>query len=215
MIKQKTFVFNPFDENTYVAFTDTGEASIIDPGCLTPKECSSLEDFISKEKLTPTMLLNTHAHLDHVLGNDFVHRKYGLFPMLHHDDLEMLKMLEYSATFYGISATASPIPQHYLQDGEILKLGKYEIRVILTPGHSAGEVCFYIPSEKMLFGGDVLFRESIGRTDLPTGDYNTLEKSILSKLYVLPNDVTVYSGHGIPTTIGYEKKHNPFVRDRE
>jgi glyoxylase-like metal-dependent hydrolase (beta-lactamase superfamily II) len=211
LLKHKTFVFNVFGENTYIAYTDNGDAAIIDPGCNNTAECAELEGFIKANQLNPVMLLNTHAHIDHVLGNDFIYSKYGLLPRLHRNELVILDALVYSSTFYGVQATASPQPVDFLNEGDKLKLGGLEFEVIFAPGHSPGGLCFYFASEKVLFCGDVLFRESIGRTDLPGGNFETLAHNIQTKLYTLPDDVEVYSGHGIPTTIGYEKKHNPFV----
>lgn len=211
MLHNKTFVFNNFGENTYIVYTDSGEAAIIDPGNSTPEEDRALAGFISDKGLKPILLLLTHAHIDHVLGNDFVHRTYNLFPRLHQADLQFLDALVYSSAFYGINATASPKPEAYLKDGEIIKLGNEELEVLFVPGHSPGGICFYSAKNKMMWCGDVLFRESIGRTDLPGGNFDSLESNIHKKLFTLPDDVSVYSGHGIPTTIGYEKKYNPFV----
>jgi hydroxyacylglutathione hydrolase len=211
MLKQKSFVFNIFSENTYILYLETGEAVIIDPGNSDAAENRKLADFISTNGLKPVLLLNTHAHIDHVLGNDFVHQKYGLSPQLHKADLQILDALVYSSQFYGVNATASPKPQAFLEEGDIVRLGTEEFKVIFAPGHSPGSICFYSEKHKILWGGDVLFRESIGRTDLPGGDFDTLAHHIRTKLFILPDEVTVYSGHGVPTTIGHEKKHNPFV----
>ncbi len=214
MLKQKSFVFNIFSENTYILYLETGEAVIIDPGNSDAAENRKLADFISTNGLKPVLLLNTHAHIDHVLGNDFVHQKYGLSPQMHHADLQILEALVYSSTFYGVNATASPKPEAFLNEGDTVRLGDEEFKVIFAPGHSPGSICFYSEKHKILWGGDVLFRESIGRTDLPGGDFDTLAHHIHTKLFTLPDDVTVYSGHGIPTTIGHEKKHNPFVGEQ-
>jgi hydroxyacylglutathione hydrolase len=211
MLKQKSFVFNIFSENTYILYLETGEAIIIDPGNSDAAENRKLADFISTNGLKPVLLLNTHAHIDHVLGNDFVHQKYGLSPQLHKADLQILDALVYSSQFYGVNATASPKPEAFLEEGDIVHLGHEEFKVIFAPGHSPGSICFYSEKHKILWGGDVLFRESIGRTDLPGGDFDTLAHHIRTKLFVLPDEVTVYSGHGVPTTIGHEKKHNPFL----
>jgi len=211
MLHQKSFVFNVFSENTYILYLESGEAAIIDPGNSDASENRKLADFIKSNELKPVLLLNTHAHIDHVLGNDFVHQNYGLLPQLHHADLQLLDALVYSAGFYGVNATASPKPGVILEDGNIVKLGEEELNVIFAPGHSPGSVCFYSEKHKILWGGDVLFRESIGRTDLPGGNFDTLSHYIHTKLFTLPDDVTVYSGHGVPTTIGHEKKYNPFV----
>lgn len=211
MTHQKHFVFNAFSENTYIIYNSRKEAAIIDPGCSTPQECRQLADFIKSEGLKPVLLLNTHCHIDHILGNYFVCSEYGLTPLLHRNELILLQKLGEIAAFYGVEATPSPEPLRFIEEHEKITLGDINLDVIYTPGHSPGSVCFYNAKEKKLWGGDVLFRESIGRTDLPGGDYDTLEHSILTKLFVLPDDVEVFSGHGIPTTIGYEKANNPFV----
>ena len=211
MLKQKSFVFNPFSENTYILYLESGEAIIMDPGNSDAAEDRKLADFITTNGLKPVLLLNTHAHLDHILGNHFVHSKYGLLPQLHQADLQLLDALVYSSTFYGVNAIASPQPEVLLNEGDTVRMGSEELKVIFAPGHSPGSICFYSEKHKILWGGDVLFRESIGRTDLPGGDFDTLAHHIHTKLFSLPDEVTVYSGHGVPTTIGHEKKHNPFV----
>lgn len=212
MLHQKNFSFNQFAENTYILYGDNGEAVIIDPGCSTGQEETKMAHFIYEHKLKPVRLLLTHAHLDHVLGNDFVFRTYGLAPYMHRNDLELLHSLVRTCEMYGFSGVApSPEPAGFLMEGDIIKFGNAEMKVIFAPGHSPGSVCYYSAAEKMLWGGDVLFNQSIGRTDLPGGDFDTLANSITTKLFALPDDVTVFSGHGLPTTIGSEKKNNPFV----
>jgi hydroxyacylglutathione hydrolase len=211
MTHQKRFEFNVFAENTYIVYNQNKEAAIIDPGCITPEECAQMADFIKTEKLKPVLLLNTHGHIDHILGNHFVYNEYGLAPLIHRNDLTLLHKLGEIAAFYGVDATPSPEPLRFIEEHEKILLGDVELEVIYAPGHSPGSVCFYNVQEKKLWGGDVLFRESIGRTDLPGGDYDTLEKNILTKLFILPDEVEVFPGHGIPTTIGHEKRHNPFV----
>jgi hydroxyacylglutathione hydrolase len=214
MTQQKHFEFNAFLENTYIIYNNDKEAAIIDPGCSTPQECKQLADFIKAEGLKPVLLLNTHCHIDHILGNHFVYSEYGLAPILHRNELFLLQKLGEVAAFYGVEATPSPEPLRFIEEHEKITLGDITLDVIYAPGHSPGSVCFYNEKEKKLWGGDVLFRESIGRTDLPGGDYDTLENNILTKLFTLPDDVEVFSGHGIPTTIGYEKVNNPFVGGR-
>jgi len=211
MTHQKHFEFNAFAENTYVLYSDNKEAAIIDPGCSTPEECKCLADFIKSEGLKPIMLLNTHCHIDHILGNHFVYSEYGLAPILHRNELSLLQSLSKVAAFYGVNATPSPEPLRFIEEHEKIKLGDSTLEVIYSPGHSPGSVCFYNVKEKKLWGGDVLFRESIGRTDLPGGDYDTLEHNILTKIFTLPDEVEVFSGHGVPTTIVHEKINNPFV----
>ncbi len=211
MTHQKRFEFNVFTENTYILYNNDREAAIIDPGCSTGEECSQLANFIRTEKLNPALLLNTHCHIDHVLGNHFIYREYGLSPIIHRDELVILQSLTQVAAFYGVEATPSPEPLRFIEEGEKIVLGEIMLEVIYCPGHSPGSICFYNAAEKKLWGGDVLFRESIGRTDLPGGDYDMLENNILTKIFTLPDDIEVFPGHGIPTSIGYEKINNPFL----
>ena len=211
MTHQQHFQFNVFAENTYIVYNNAGEAALIDPGCSTPKEYEQVADFIELKKLQPVLLLNTHCHIDHILGNHFIYNKYGLAPIMHKDDLFLLHKLSEIAEFYGVEAVPSPEPLRFIEEGDKITLGDSTLEVIFAPGHSPGSVCFYDAKAKKLWAGDVLFRESIGRTDLPGGDYDTLEKSILTKLFTLPDEVQVFPGHGIPTTIGHEKHFNPFV----
>lgn len=211
MIHIKAFTFSPISENTYVLFNKEGKAIIIDPGCYFPNEQETLKNFLTDNSLTPVYLLNTHCHLDHVFGNKWVHETYGLEPHLHPNEEAMLALAPVSGERWGLPFQNYAGPLHFLNDGDSLFLGDTEIQVILAPGHSPGSICFYIPSQGDLMGGDVLFRGSIGRTDLPGGDSETLLHSIREKLWVLPDETIVYSGHGIKTTIGYEKRNNPFL----
>lgn len=211
MTHQQHFQFNVFAENTYILYNEEKEAAIIDPGCSNAEEYKRVADSIKSKGLKPVLLLNTHCHIDHILGNHFIHREYGLAPIIHKDDLFLLHKLTEIANFYGVDAVPSPEPLRFIEEGEKIAWGDNTLEVIFAPGHSPGSVCFYNAKEKKLWAGDVLFRESIGRTDLPGGDYDTLESNILTKLFTLPDDVEVFPGHGIPTTIGHEKRHNPFV----
>jgi glyoxylase-like metal-dependent hydrolase (beta-lactamase superfamily II) len=211
MIHIKAFTFSPISENTYVLYNNDGKAIIIDPGCYFPNEQETLKDFLTDNSLTPVYLLNTHCHLDHVFGNKWVHENYGLEPHLHPNEEAMLALAPVSGERWGLPFQNYMGPLHFLNDGDTVLLGETEIQVILAPGHSPGSICFYIPSQGDLIGGDVLFRGSIGRTDLPGGDSETLLNSIREKLWVLPDETVVYSGHGIKTTIGYEKRNNPFL----
>jgi hydroxyacylglutathione hydrolase len=211
MTHLKHFEFNAFAENTYILYNDAKEAAIIDPGCSTPEECNQLVEFIDFHKLTPKLLLNTHCHVDHILGNHFIHKKYGLSPLIHKNELPLLECLADVAAFYGFHAHPSPQPLRFIEEHEIIKLGEISLKTLYCPGHSPGGLCFYMEQDKLLIAGDVLFRESIGRTDLPGGDYDALEKNIQTKLFILPDDVKVYSGHGEVTTIAHEKAFNPFV----
>ena len=211
MIHIKAFTFSPISENTYVLYNNEGKAIIIDPGCYFPNEQETLKNFLTDNSLTPVYLLNTHCHLDHVFGNKWVHETYGLEPHLHPNEEAMLALAPVSGERWGLPFQNYAGPLHFLNDGDTVLLGETEIQVILAPGHSPGSICFYIPSQGDLIGGDVLFRGSIGRTGLPGGDSETLLNSIREKLWVLPDETVVYSGHGIKTTIGYEKRNNPFL----
>ncbi len=211
MLYLKQFTFNPFQENTYLLYNDLNEAFIIDPGNSNTSENTILKNFITEKKLNLTRLLLTHGHIDHVLGNQFVLDEYGLLPEMNEKDLFFIQNMEKSASLYGIPFQQSPIPKRGIDDGETIYLGKYQLKCIAAPGHSPGSICFYIPSNNILIGGDVLFLNSIGRTDLPFGNHQDLINSIQLKLFELSDDTKVYPGHGPSTTIGQEKRTNPFL----
>jgi glyoxylase-like metal-dependent hydrolase (beta-lactamase superfamily II) len=212
MIKIDFFTFNPLAENTYVLSNEKGEALIIDPGCYFTEEEKILEDFIRSNQLKPVQLLNTHCHLDHVFGNYWVNKTYGLELCLHAGEKAVLELAPVAANMYGLNFTSYKGPLHYLNDRGEIFLGEDKLDILLTPGHSPASICFYCKAQNFLIGGDVLFLESIGRFDLPGGNEQQLYKSIRENLYVLPDETTVYPGHGEPTTIGHEKKYNPFVK---
>jgi len=210
MLKIKIFSFNPFQVNTYVLYDATGECTIIDAACYGNHEEIQLKTFIEENNLKPVLLLNTHCHIDHLLGNNFVSQTWGLKPMTHKDCIPFLEnAVEYGLTF-GFEIQKPVMPEKYLSDGQIIKFGNQELKVLEAPGHADGSVCFYHEKENFVIAGDVLFQNSIGRTDLPTGDFDKLIHSIQTKLMVLPDNVTVYCGHGPATTIGDEKRNNPF-----
>lgn len=211
MIKVKVFTFSPVQENTYVLYNEQNKAIIIDPGCYFSAEQETLKMFIQDTLLEPVRLLNTHCHLDHVFGNKWVHDTWGLELFIHPGEEPMLKLAPLSGEKWGLPFTNYEGPLHFLNEGDSVLLGEDELRVILTPGHSPASICFYCEKQGILIGGDVLFRESIGRTDLPGGNHATLLNSIRTKLFVLPDEVTVFPGHGTSTTIGYEKENNPFL----
>jgi hydroxyacylglutathione hydrolase len=212
MISVKSFTFNPFQENTYVLSDETGHCLIIDPGCYEPSEKNILFDYIVQNKLKPIRLINTHGHIDHILGNAFVHAAYALEPEIHHKDLHLLQAApEYGAN-WGIMMEPSPEPCRFIDEDETIKFGHSSLQVLYTPGHSPGSICLLSKDDGFVIGGDVLFKQSIGRTDLPGGDYSVLLNSIRQKLFTLDNKTIVYSGHGPETTIGFEKRNNPFLQ---
>jgi hydroxyacylglutathione hydrolase len=212
MITIKQFVFSPVQENTYVLSDEQGDCCIIDPGCYFGNERNELKEFIQEAGLTPKYLLNTHCHLDHVFGNKFVHDTWGLTLHLHEKEKVVLDHGPTSGLSWGLPFDNYQGPLVYLREGEAIRLGTHSFKILFTPGHSPGSISFYYEPQHFIISGDVLFRQSIGRTDLPGGDFDILANSIRTQLYTLPDDTSVYSGHGPETTIGYEKKHNGFVR---
>jgi hydroxyacylglutathione hydrolase len=211
MIIIKYFTFNFFAENTYVLHDDVSkEAIIIDPGCYEKSEFDTLYKYIETHQLIPSKILNTHAHIDHVLGVEAIKNKYKIPFYLHPNDAPLLKSVKTYAQNYGVAQFSEPEIDHDLQEGDQISLGNSSLKVIFVPGHAPGHVAFVNEDQHFVIGGDVLFRMSIGRTDLPGGDHETLLQSIREKLFVLPDDYTVYAGHMHPTTIGFEKAHNPF-----
>jgi hydroxyacylglutathione hydrolase len=210
MLQLQSFVFNPLQGNTYVLFDETKECVIIDPGCYEREEQYDLADFIETNQLKVVKLLNTHGHVDHVLGNAFVKETYKTKLYIHEQDAATLKAVKVYAPHYGFFQYQEAEPDIYLKEGEAVTFGNQSLDVLFVPGHAPGHIAFYHAASKTLIGGDVLFYNSIGRTDLPGGNYDTLIDSIHQKLFTLPDDVTVYPGHGPETTIGYEKKTNPF-----
>jgi hydroxyacylglutathione hydrolase len=212
MIKVKVFTFSPIQENTYVLYNEEGLALIIDPGCYFTEEEEKLRAFIDSHSLKPIQLLNTHCHLDHVFGNKWVYDTYKTPLSIHPGEEKMLELAPLSGEKWGLPFTNYAGPIHPIQEGDTIQLGNDALQIILTPGHSPASICFYSAAQQFIIGGDVLFRESIGRTDLPGGDHATLLKSIREQLFVLPDDVVVFPGHGIKTTIGYEKQNNPFLQ---
>ncbi|MBE9468127.1 MAG: MBL fold metallo-hydrolase [Bacteroidetes bacterium] len=212
-MKIKKFVFNPIQVNTYVVYDETNECVVIDAGCYSENERQELMSFLEQNNLKPIRVLNTHLHIDHILGNTLLFEKYNLLPQANKEDDFLLKQAVFFATSLGMSLDKdSPKIGEYLSENDIVKFGNSELKVIHVPGHSPGSIVFYNEKQNFLFAGDVLFKGSIGRTDLPSGDYDELINGIKNKLFVLPDDVIVYTGHGEQTTIGKEKNSNPFFK---
>ncbi len=211
MITIQSFTFNPFSENMYILYDETKEALIIDPGCYTQPEKEELAKFIVETGLKPVKLLNTHAHIDHVLGNNFVAGKFGLKLEMHEADVDLLRSAPVYGQMWGIKPEPSPEPSTFLTEGDVVLFGNSKLDVLFTPGHCPGSITFFSSAEKFAIVGDVLFYGSIGRTDLPGGNHELLISSIREKLFPLGDDMVVYPGHGPSTTIGFEKQHNPFL----
>lgn len=212
MLIIKSFVFSPIQENTYVLYNDKDACCIIDPGCYFGNERRTLQEFFQEEKLVPSLLINTHCHLDHVFGNKFIHDEYGLTLHIHEKEKMVLDFAAEAGLRWNMPFENYRGELIFLKEGDKIKLGDDELEVLFTPGHSPGSISFYCEAQKFVISGDVLFRQGIGRTDLPGGDIDVLVESIHKKLFTLPDDVIVYSGHGQPTTIGFEKKNNPFLK---
>lgn len=210
MITIKSFTFNPFMENTIVLSVPSGEALIIDPGCYEKVEQEELSSYISSKGLQVKLLLNTHGHIDHVLGNHFVKTHFDVPLWIGKHDVTTLKSVEAYAANYGFPSYSGTEPDKLLEEGNKIPLGDSELEVIFVPGHAPGHIAFVNTAERFCIGGDVLFQRSIGRTDLPGGDFDTLIASIHDKFFEMPDDMVIHPGHGPATTIGEEKKLNPF-----
>lgn len=211
MLNVKIFQFNPLQENTYLVFNEQLQCIIIDPGCYTDQERTALSQFISNKGLKPYLLVNTHCHLDHVFGNKFIHEHYGLELHIHEGEQKVLEMAPTSGLMWNLPFDNYQGKLHFIDESLPIQMGEDQLEILFTPGHSPASISFYSRKNDLLIAGDVLFRESVGRTDLPGGNADVLAESIKTKLYTLPDETIVYPGHGIPTTIGHEKRHNPFI----
>lgn len=211
MLHVASFTFNPFQENTYVVH-DGAHGILIDPGCWNAAEERELEAWFRTNAITPVRLVLTHAHIDHVFGCAWTHKTYGLLPELHRADLHLLKAAPRQGQMYGVHCEPSPEPKRFIEPGEKITLGGDQLKVLFVPGHAPGHIALFSEAERFVIAGDTLFHDSIGRTDLPGGDTDTLLSSIREQLFPLGDDVSVHCGHGPDTTIGRERKKNPFLR---
>ncbi len=207
----KWFTFNPFSENTYLLYGDNKDCIILDPGCANESEENTILKFIEEKQLHVSRLILTHAHIDHVLGVRFITSKFKLKLEMHKADLPVYATAGNIAKMYGIPFNQGPEPEIFLDENTKIEIDGQTLDIFHTPGHSPGSICIYSKSNSFIISGDVLFNGSIGRTDLPGGDFDTLSNSIKTKLYILPNNTRVFSGHGESTLIGNEKINNPFV----
>ena len=211
MLTIQSFCFNAFQENTYVLYNAQKNAIIVDPGCYLRNEQEALANFISENNLNPTLLLNTHCHLDHVFGNNFVSEKYGLAAHFHKNEQPVIDRLPEGGARWGVPTEAYKGKVQYIQQDELIQFGKDAFKVLETPGHSPGSVCFYNAGQDFMIGGDLIFKDGVGRTDLPGCNPLDLIKSIKTQILPLPDTMTIYAGHGPETTWGREKKANPYI----
>jgi glyoxylase-like metal-dependent hydrolase (beta-lactamase superfamily II) len=210
MTKLDRLVFNSFQVNTYIIHDESGECVIIDPSCFSEEENETLVAFISQHNLKPVLHLNTHCHIDHVLGMQFIRDKYMLETYVHREELKALHNAPLMGDLFGWKVEALPSPENLINDNDIIRFGETELIALHVPGHSAGSIAFYNEGSAKVITGDALFAGSIGRTDLPGGDYDTLISSIREKLFSLPPETMIYPGHGESSTIGHELENNPF-----
>jgi glyoxylase-like metal-dependent hydrolase (beta-lactamase superfamily II) len=212
MLQIKCFCFNAFQENTYVLYNEKKEAIIIDPGCYFSVEKMQLKNWITEQGLKPTLFLNTHCHLDHVFGNNFISETYELPVHIHANEQIVLDRLPEAAAKWGVPTEPYIGDIKYIEQNEIIPFGEDTFKVLVTPGHSPGSVCFYHAQQDFIIGGDLIFLDGVGRTDLPGSNPLDLIKSIREQILPLPDTLTIYSGHGPETTLGREKRHNPYIQ---
>ena len=212
MIKIKVFPHNLYQMNAYLLYDETGEGVLIDAGNSNDAELQQIIDFVEQESISLTKLLNTHAHIDHIVGNDAIIKEFEVKLYAHKAGLDFYKTADQYGASLGFPLKNPHLPDEYLDEGDEIKFGNTSLKVLYTPGHADGSICFYDAENHYIVVGDVLFQQSIGRTDLPTGDFDLLAESIRTKLYTLPPDTEVYPGHGPSTRISYEMMDNPFVR---
>ena len=212
MLQIKKFTFNPVQENTFIVYDETGECVIIDAGCYFENERQELDTFIEQKQLKPVKLINTHCHFDHIMGVTHCRIKYNIQFEIHPDEVPLVEQAVEHGDMFAIPVEAIEPADSFLEENDRITFGNSYLRVIAAPGHSPGGVVFYNPEQKILIAGDVLFYGSIGRTDLPGGSFEQLTGNIKTKLLTLPEETVVYCGHGPETTIGFEKRNNPYLR---
>lgn len=212
MFQIQAFVFNFASENTYVLFNENKNAWLIDPGNMNEQETQAISNFITENNLKIEKILLTHAHIDHVLGLQWAFDTFKVPVTMHQEDQEVLDMLQASGARFGFQIPAVKVDTEYINEGDELDFDGEKFKIYHVPGHSPGSVVYHNETQKFMISGDVLFEGSIGRTDLYKGNYDQLIEGIKTKLFVLNEETQVLSGHGNPTTIGFEKQYNPFLR---
>ncbi len=211
MLKIKSFTFNPYQENTYLIFDDSNEAVVVDPGNYEAYENELISNFIDENKLQLKKIILTHCHIDHCLGNKYLNEKYGAELLIPFDESDLYKNVENIATLFGFANYSHLDENKYLKEKDKIEFGNIKLDVLFLPGHSPGHLAFYYKNDDVCFSGDVLFFNSIGRTDLPGGDHDTLINSIKNKLFLLNPNTIIYPGHGQKTILKNEMKDNPFL----
>ncbi len=212
MLQIKRFTFNNFMVNTYILWDENNQAVVVDAACYSQKEQKEFSGFIENQNLTIVHHLNTHCHIDHILGNEYIASSYNILPEYHIKSIPFFMTAREIGESFGFKIGYIPEASHFLEDNEEITWNRSVLKALYTPGHAEGSLCFYNQAQNFVITGDVLFKDTIGRTDLPSGDFNRLMQSIKTRLFTLPPDTVVYPGHGPETTIGYEKTHNPFIR---
>ena len=210
MLKIKKFTVNPLQENSYVLSDETGNCVFVDPGFYFEEEYEEVRSYVAENRLTPVMIANTHCHFDHIFGVEALRKEYNIPFLAHRDDEFWLEQAVEQGKMFGFDLNAVETLDSFFNDGEFLKFGNSQLEIIHIPGHSPGHVVFYSEVDEIVIAGDVLFYGSIGRTDLPRGNHELLISGIKSKLFSLPDDTKVFCGHGPETTLGFEKKNNPY-----
>ncbi|NLA25399.1 MAG: MBL fold metallo-hydrolase [Bacteroidales bacterium] len=213
MIKIESIILNPFGVNAYIIYDDSKEAVLVDPACYTKAEEDLYSDFIEKLELKPVAVINTHGHIDHIFGNQYIKDKYNIPVYMHSADKFLVQTALAHAQLYGFKIEQPPLPDFYLDDEKSFKFGNSELQLLHIPGHSPGSIALYSEEGSFVVTGDVLFAGSIGRTDLPKGNYHALIHNIKTKLFILPDNTIVFPGHMDDSSIGYEKMHNPYFMD--
>lgn len=211
MIKIEKFVVNPLQENTFVVSDETGACIFVDPGFYYEEEHTEVKEYVEDNNLKPVKIVNTHCHFDHIMGVEFLRKEYGIPFHAHAEDAYWIEKAEEQGEMFAINMKKVAPTDYHFSEKETVKFGNTEFKIIHIPGHSPGHVVFYNEKNSLLIAGDVLFYGSIGRTDLPGGNYNELISGIKNKLFPLPDETKVYCGHGQETTIGFEKSSNPFL----
>lgn len=212
MLQIQGFVFNFASENTYILYNENKKAWLFDPGNMNGQETKAIESFISENELTIEKILLTHAHIDHVLGLQWAFDTYKVPALMHREDKEVLDMFQISGMRFGFELNHIHVEIQYINEGDELDFDEEKFKIYHVPGHSPGSVVYHNENQKFIISGDVLFEGSIGRTDLYKGNYEQLIDGIKTKLFILDNDTQVFSGHGNPTKIGFEKEYNPFFK---